>query len=108
MDFREYQRLATRTARKGDFQKDLVNAALGLTGEAGEVADEVKKHVFHGHGLDAHKLKKELGDILWYVAWAASTLGLDLSEIAAANIDKLKKRYPNGFSESDSINRKEE
>lgn len=72
--------------------------ALGLAGESGEFADEVKKHLFHGKELDQEKLVKELGDILWYLAAAAKYLGVSLSDIAAKNNEKLRVRYPDGFS----------
>lgn len=79
--------------------------ALGVAGEAGEVADLVKKHVGHGHALDRDKLAKELGDVLWYVAALAHDIGIDLSTVAALNIEKLRRRYPDGFSTERSINR---
>lgn len=108
MNMNEYQELAQRTANHelGDMPR-LAVAALGLAGEAGEIADAVKKHVGHGHELDAEYVKKELGDILWYVAEMAEVFGLSLEQIAYANIAKLKKRYPEGFSEERSINRTE-
>lgn len=81
--------------------------ALGIAGEAGEVADLVKKHIGHGHPLDVEKLKRELGDVLWYVAGLAELHGLWLSEVATANIEKLETRYPNGFNTADSIARKD-
>lgn len=108
MDFNEYQSLAARTARRKTDETDhhrLTNFALGLTGEAGEVADAVKKAVFHGHLLTEDMLCKELGDVLWYVAALAGVMGLSLSEIAETNIAKLRARYPQGFSEEASRNR---
>lgn len=85
----------------------LLNGALGLTGEAGEVADVIKKHIFHGHPLDVIDLEKELGDVCWYLALLADTLALDLNHIMTRNVNKLRDRYPEGFSESASINRKD-
>lgn len=76
--------------------------ALGLAGEAGEVADLLKKSLFHGHQVDPATLRKELGDVLWYIAALATMSGLTLEEIAAANIEKLRRRYPQGFSEAAS------
>lgn len=103
-----YQKLAQRTANQElDFKKRLSVAGLGLTGEAGEVADLIKKYVGHGHELDQEELVKELGDQLWYIAEVASILGVTLEEVATKNIHKLKERYPEGFSEELSINRKE-
>ena len=86
---------------------DLLNGALGLTGEAGEVVDIIKKHIFHGHALYIDELVKELGDVLWYVALISEAIGKSLDTIMEVNIEKLKNRYPEGFSESASINRTE-
>lgn len=72
-------------------------AALGLAGEAGEVADEVKKIVGHGKRLNAGKLAEEIGDVLYYCAAACDVLELSLAGVAADNIVKLRKRYPDGF-----------
>lgn len=86
----------------------LSNAGLGLAGEAGECADLIKKHLCHGHALDVDKLSNEIGDVLWYAAFAANLLGKNLSTIAAENIKKLNARYPDGaFSTEASINRKD-
>lgn len=80
--------------------------ALGLTGEAGEAADLIKKVFGHGHSLDRDKLLLELGDVLWYVAALAKTAGSSLEEVADLNIGKLRARYPDGFSTEHSVNRK--
>jgi NTP pyrophosphatase (non-canonical NTP hydrolase) len=79
--------------------------ALGLAGEAGEVAELVKKGVFHRHSIDLAKVEKEIGDVLWYAAALCTTLGLDMGEIMQTNIEKLKVRYPNGYSSIDSQQR---
>ena len=84
------------------------NAALGLTGESGESADLLKKFLFHGHEFDRDALIRELGDPLYYLAVLALEFGIPLSLIAERNIDKLKARYPNGFSEQASRERAEE
>lgn len=86
---------------------ELLNGALGLPGEAGEVADLVKKHFFHGHVLDRDDLIKELGDVCWYLALICTAIGVSLEYVMGQNIEKLKRRYPEGFSESASINRTE-
>ena len=86
---------------------DQMTWSLGLTGEAGEFADMMKKHHGHNHDLDKEKAAKELGDVMWYVAVLANSLGYKLSEIADMNIQKLIKRYPNGFSVDESKNRKD-
>lgn len=102
----EYQKLALRTARKDlDSTQLLLNGALGLAGESGEVVDAVKKHLFQEHWLDRTHLIKELGDICWYLAIAAEALDTDLDTIFQMNIDKLKARYPDGFEAERSINR---
>ena len=102
----EYQKLADRSSGSGgDGERRLIVSALGLAGEAGEFANLVKKMTAHGHQFDKKALEDELGDILWYLAEAATSTGLDLEEIASQNVDKLIKRYPNGFNQENSINR---
>ena len=106
MDMNEYQDLALRTANaRLDDKQMLANWALGLSGEAGETADLIKKHLFHGHPLDKDKIKSELGDIMWYIATMSRSLGMDMNEIAEHNVDKLRARYPEGFSETRSRER---
>jgi NTP pyrophosphatase (non-canonical NTP hydrolase) len=107
MKFNEYQQATERTANGGEKEKRFANFGMGIAGEAGEVCDYLKKVVFHGHELDRERLKKELGDVMWYVATLATTADLTLEEIATANIEKLKARYPEGFSSEHSINRDE-
>ena len=106
MTIEEYQLAASRTA-VGKC-RDLANAGLGLTGEAGEVADLIKKHLYQGHDLPREKVVEELGDLMWYIALTANLIGKGMEEIMQANIDKLWSRYPNGFRAEDSIHRKEE
>lgn len=111
MNASDYQKLAARTfSGRVDFEvspedQSIIWHALGLVGEAGEVAETVKKGILHRHGLDRNKMAKELGDVLWYVAALCTNLGLDLSEVMAANNEKLMVRYPEGFKPSDSIAR---
>jgi NTP pyrophosphatase (non-canonical NTP hydrolase) len=110
LDARAYQIAAARTLHHEPqaFTPEeiaLLFHALGLAGEAGEIADALKKQVWHRHGLDMVKLADEIGDVAWYLAAICTLTGLDLSEIMAANIAKLKVRYPNGFSVVDSIAR---
>lgn len=104
MTLNEYQLRASRTLGG---KTDLVMGALGLVGEAGEVADLIKKVAYHGHELDERALIKELGDVLWYIAAIASMRGIPLSAVAEANLAKLAKRYPDGFSEEASRKRGE-
>lgn len=108
MHLDEYQRLAARTIRPGRAEHEvLANWALGLTGEAGEVAEQVKKHLFHGTPMDREAVVKELGDVLWYVAAMASALEIPLAEVGERNIAKLRRRYPEGFDEARSRDRVE-
>jgi NTP pyrophosphatase (non-canonical NTP hydrolase) len=102
----EYQALAAVTSGAGkDGERRQIVAALGLAGEAGEFANKIKKMVAHGHAITDDELSEELGDVLWYLAEAATACGLTLNEIAQMNVDKLRARYPEGFSEEASINR---
>ena len=111
MNFDDYQELALRTASGESLvnESTMLNAAaLGLNGEAGEIADHVKKVMFHGHPLDddtRDKIAKELGDILWYCAMGARGIGIGLGDIAQMNVEKLRKRYPDGISTENSLNR---
>ncbi len=108
LNLNEYQKLALRTAgTRDDHDRTMLYTALGLNGEAGEVADIVKKVFFHGHDFDRDKLKKELGDVLWYVAIMSDALEMSLEEVALHNVDKLRRRYPDGFSQERSRNREE-
>jgi NTP pyrophosphatase (non-canonical NTP hydrolase) len=103
----QYQALAQRTSGAGgQGDQRLIIAALGLAGEAGEFANMVKKLTAHGHDISPETLADELGDVLWYVAEAASACGLELGNICLANVEKLRSRYPEGFSQERSINRK--
>ena len=105
MNMNEYQELASRTANS--HRGEIVNYALGIAGEAGEVADLVKKASFHGHCIEKEEIAKELGDVLWYLSNLARLAGVDLEDVAVMNIEKLKKRYPEGFSTEASQNREE-
>jgi len=102
----EYQKLAMATLNPQLGKKDiLINSVMGLCGESGEAIDLVKKHLFQGHALDRAHLAKELGDIAWYLAEAATALDLPLDDILEANIAKLRGRYPAGFSPEKSQER---
>lgn len=105
MTLNEYQRLAALTMFPDGGNFPLVISGLGIAGEAGEVADQIKKEVGHGHPADVEKIEKELGDVLWYLADIATRYGLALNRIAQRNIEKLQQRYPEGFSSERSINR---
>ena len=102
----EYQGLAMRTSNHELSKEDhLLNGVLGLAGESGEIADLIKKNRMQGHALDIEHVAKELGDVCWYIAETATAIGCDLETIMKMNIEKLKKRYPQGFSSERSQNR---
>lgn len=106
MDISEYQRKALRTMGNYASKKDqIINASLGLAGEVGECVDHIKKGIYHGHDLDREYIKKELGDIAWYIALMSDAFDLDMAEVFEGNIQKLKERYPNGFDKEQSRNR---
>ena len=86
----------------------LINGLFGLSGESGEFIDMIKKWIFHEKELDEDHAKKELGDVMWYVAMICESFGWSLDEIMQMNIDKLKKRYPEGFDTERANNRKPE
>lgn len=105
MDFKDYQQESSRTATNHD--NELLNYGLGIAGEAGEVADLIKKSYFQGHDMDIEELEKELGDVLWYLTQIATLFNLSLKDVAQSNIDKLMGRYPNGFEIDKSVNRED-
>ena len=106
MTINEYQRLAMTTLNPALTGKDvLINGVIGLCGEAGEAIDLVKKHLAQGHALDREALIGELGDVAWYLAETAHALDVDLETVLARNIEKLKRRYPEGFDAAHSIDR---
>ena len=117
----EYQQLAMRTNDELNTTRltnaifdchtittaQLINGVLGLTGEAGEVSDLVKKGIFHEKGIDLEHLKKELGDCAWYLAMICDACGFTLDDVMQTNINKLKARYPQGFDTYRANNRAE-
>ena len=109
MNVNEYQKEAMPLLTPALTEKPvLMNALMGLCGESGEAIDLLKKHLFQGHDLDRAKLIKELGDVAWYLAEAATGLGVDLSEVLQRNLDKLHARYPQGFDTKRSQQREAE
>ena len=101
MEANEYQRLAMTTLNPALDKKDvLINSVMGLCGEAGEAIDIVKKWLAQGHDLDKEHLAKELGDIAWYLAEAATALDLPLDEILEGNILPIRKEYCSSFCAS--------
>lgn len=97
LTFRDYEYEVLKLERK-DFNSatKLMKNATGLAEEAGEALSHVRKHQYNGKDLDLEKMKKELGDVLWYVVATANVLGMSFREIAEANVEKLQKRYPKG------------
>ena len=85
----------------------LLHAGMGIATEAGEFVDPLKKHIFYGKDLDVENLKEEMGDLLWYIGIACDTLGVTVQELMEANIAKLRKRYPEQFTEADALERKD-
>ena len=104
----EYQRLAARTLNTAlPRDQRLLDATAGLAEEAGEALGLVRKHAFMHHELDVVRLVTELGDALWCLTAAAGALGVSLDEIAAVNLAKLSRRYPEGYSDEASNARKD-
>lgn len=96
--FDQWHASVRRCGKHYDPNADVVlKDALGIAGEAGEVVELIKKDRFQGQPLDRAKLKKELGDLLWYLTSMAANNGMTLTEIATENDAKLRERYPNGF-----------
>jgi NTP pyrophosphatase (non-canonical NTP hydrolase) len=96
--FDAYQLEVRRTSIDGLSTRDeILLGAIGLCGESGEVAELVKKHAFHGDKLDRTSLITEMGDVLWYLAHLANALDISLDDVAAGNMEKLRRRYPDGF-----------
>ena len=106
MTINEYQQRAMATLNPGLTEKDvLINSVMGLCGESGEAIDIVKKWLAQGHPLDREHLAGERGDVAWYLAEAATALGMPLEDILRANLEKLERRYPDGFSTERSVGR---
>lgn len=110
MTFEEYQKQALLTVLStGDEFKDLLHWVLGITGEAGEVAEKLKKIIRDKDSFvsedDKLELAKELGDVLWYLAVFANDLGVSMDEIAQTNLDKLKSRKARGVLGGSGDNR---
>jgi len=104
-----YREEVARTAGFLPDQKaNLSMGALGLAGEAGEVADMLKKHLYHNKPLDRNELIKELGDVRWYLEFLLLVTGVSMETVENINVEKLRKRYPSGFSYKDAAERKDE
>ena len=108
MQVNEYQKAAMATLNLALDKKDvLINSVMGLCGESGEAIDIVKKWLMQGDELDKEHLVRELGDVAWYLAEAATALDIPLEAVFQGNLDKLRQRFPNGFDTGASVNRKE-
>lgn len=106
MNLYDYQQKAKRTYPKDRWlNTNLANFSMGLSGEVGEVVDELKKVLYHGHELNVESIEDEMGDVLWYLSSLATSMNIDLDKVAKKNIEKLEKRYPEGFNEEASRNR---
>ena len=90
------------------YKLNVLYAAIGMCGEAGEVSELVKKYEYHGHAIDTEHLARELGDVLWYVAYMADLFGYSLGKIMAINQEKLAKRYPDGKFDADRSRNRED
>jgi NTP pyrophosphatase (non-canonical NTP hydrolase) len=109
MNFNDYQKKAKTTAIYPKQEHALWYPALGLTGEAGEVADKVKKIMRDHNGIinNRHRIEltKEMGDVLWYLAMLSYELGVDLDDVACENIKKITSRKKRGVLHGDGDNR---
>jgi NTP pyrophosphatase (non-canonical NTP hydrolase) len=111
IDAKSYLNVTDRTCKHvpsatiESFDYDMIHAAMGISGEAGEFMDAVKKTHIYGKVLAVDNCKEELGDILWYIALAARTLGTTFEELMEQNIAKLSKRYPDKYSDIYAIAR---
>jgi len=107
----DYTKAVLRTANldlETSLEQRLSMGAMGLSGETGEVIDLIKKIVFHKKPLDKDKLVLELGDVFWYLEYLCLSLGINSEDVKTANIEKLNKRYPEGFTYEAANSKREE
>jgi NTP pyrophosphatase (non-canonical NTP hydrolase) len=107
MNIAEYTKEVHRTCSIEDPRELLILTALGIAGESGEVVDTLKKVLYHSHELNVTELSKEIGDLLWYMVLLCDTIGVRLDDVMQANVEKLQKRYPQGFDPERSQKRQE-
>jgi NTP pyrophosphatase (non-canonical NTP hydrolase) len=105
MDIQTYLTESERTMVQKGHDMNLLHGAIGICTEAGELLDAFKKKLYYGKELDVTNVKEEIGDMMWYVAILMRELNLDFDELLQINIDKLRARYPEKFSEANALNR---
>ncbi len=105
MNTQEYQRLAGCTCATTEQAETMKLALIGMQGELGEISEPIKKYLYSGHALDMPHLEQEIGDLLWYLANLCTSVNIDMESAMQKNIEKLARRYPDGFSCEKSINR---
>lgn len=109
MNYREeVLRTAGKSLKESSKEEQYQLGALGLCEEAGEVTGLIKKFIYHKKPLDSDKLLKELGDVRWYFEYLLISTGFTMEQVEAANVEKLRTRYPNGFNTEDAIKRMDE
>ena len=99
MNLADYQVLAMRTAKDLPHDKAVIHILAGLAGEFGELADAIKQAKVYGAQYDMTNIAEELGDLLWFTAYAANEFGMSLETIGRLNIDKLRVRYPDCYTD---------
>ena len=105
-DLDVFQEEALRSMRSDlPYEAICSNMCMGLSGETGETVDIFKKHIYQGKDLDINDVIEEIGDILWYIANLCNVNKITMKECMESNVEKLRKRYPNGFSIKDALER---
>lgn len=105
MDFKTYLTESERTLKDKGKDMNLLHGTVGICTEAGELLDAFKRNIFYGKELDTVNVKEEIGDIMWYIAIMCRELNMDMGDILQTNIDKLKARFPEKFTEHHALNR---
>ena len=105
-DLDVFQEEALRSMRNDlPYEAICSNMCMGLAGETGETVDIFKKHIYQGKVLDINDVIEEIGDILWYIANLCNVNKITMKECMESNVEKLRKRYPNGFIIKDALER---
>ena len=106
MEIQEFQKLSIRTLNNSLSEKEqLANMIIGAICEFSEAGDSIKKYLFQGHELDKKHIEEELGDTMFYICNLATLLNISMENVLEQNVEKLNKRYKNGFSYKASIDR---